>query len=127
MTVTPEARCASRRCCGFPIRRLKAPLPAPPDGPGPGVRRPPAKADIFARDQALALAKSEAVASLRRARRNPRLFLSELAAAARDRPVVLSYAAVGDDFTCAASRSEKGRRWISSAGSRGASAGSPSS
>ncbi len=72
---------------------LRAPLPAPPEGTRgrlAGVPRP--QADAFARDQALVLAKSEAIAAWRRARRNPRLFLSELAAVVRDRPVVLGYA-----------------------------------
>lgn len=72
---------------------LRAPLPAPPDGTRArltGVPRP--QADAYVRDQALALAKSETIASWRRARRNPRLFLSELAAVVRDRPVVLNYA-----------------------------------
>ena len=40
-------------------------------------------------------AKSEALASLRRSRRNPRLFLSELAAVARERPVVCTEAEPG--------------------------------
>jgi hypothetical protein len=55
-------------------------------------------ADQFLRDQALALAKSDAVSSLRRTRRNPRLFLAELAAIVRDRPVVLKEATLGDEF-----------------------------
>jgi hypothetical protein len=59
---------------------------------------PKVQAEAYARDMALALAKSETVAALRRSRRNPRLFLSELAAIVRDRPVVLTQASVGDDF-----------------------------
>ena len=55
--------------------------------------------DAFLRDKSVAFAKSEAVAARRRARRNPRLFLSELAAAARERPVVLAYASLGEEFT----------------------------
>jgi hypothetical protein len=54
------------------------------------VPRP--QADAYVRDQALALAKSAAIAAWRRARRNPRLFLSELGAVTRERPVVLSFA-----------------------------------
>jgi hypothetical protein len=84
----------------LPYRPAKAPLPPPPDGTRsrlPGV--PKAQADAFVRDQALALAKSEWVAQLRRNRRNPRLFLSEISAIARDRPVTLSFASFGDDFT----------------------------
>jgi hypothetical protein len=83
----------------LPYRPLKAPLPPPPDGLRSrlnGVPRP--AADAFLRDQALALAKSETVAALRRARRNPRLFLSEVAVVVRDRPVVLTHAALGDEF-----------------------------
>ena len=82
----------------LPFRPLKAPLPTPPEiryRPS-GVPRPAVEA--FYRDQALALAKSEAVAQLRRARRNPRLFLSELAAIARERPVVLGFASVAEEF-----------------------------
>lgn len=84
----------------LPFRPLRAPLPAPPDGTRarvPGV--PKAQADAFVRDQALALAKAEQVAQLRRVRRNPRLFLAEIAAITRDRPVVLSYASWSDTFT----------------------------
>jgi hypothetical protein len=61
------------------------------------VARP--TADAFLRDQALALAKTEAIATLRRARRNPRLFLAELAAVVRDRPVVLREAILAGDFS----------------------------
>ena len=84
----------------LPFRPPSAPLPAPPDGTRarvPGV--PKAQADAFVRDQALALAKAEQVAQLRRVRRNPRLFLAEIAAITRDRPVVLSYASWSDTFT----------------------------
>ena len=83
----------------FPYRPARTPLPAPPEGLRTRlseVTRP--VADQFLRDQALALSKSDAVASLRRTRRNPRLFLSELAAIVRDRPVVLKDAIVGDEF-----------------------------
>lgn len=77
----------------LPHRPQRAPLPAPPDGARAhlaGAPRP--QADAFLRDQALAVAKSETIAAWRRARRNPRLFLSELGAVVRDRPVVLSHA-----------------------------------
>jgi hypothetical protein len=83
-----------------PFRPLRAPLPPPPEGPRAhlgGVPRPAAEA--YLRDQAMALAKAETIAQIRRARRNPRLFLSETAAVVRDRPVVLNYASVADDFT----------------------------
>jgi hypothetical protein len=82
-----------------PFRPLRAPLPAPPDTPRgrpTGVAKP--IVETYYRDQALALAKAETIAALRRSRRNPRLFLSELAAITRDRPVVLSYASAGEDF-----------------------------
>lgn len=83
----------------FPYRPLRAPLPQPPDGTrarATGLPRP--QADAFVADQALALAKSEAIAALRRARRNPRVFLSELSAIVRDRPVILTSATLGDEF-----------------------------
>jgi hypothetical protein len=83
----------------FPYRPARAPLPAPPEGLRTRlseVTRP--VADQFLRDQALALSKSDAVSSLRRTRRNPRLFLAELAAIVRDRPVVLREATLGDEF-----------------------------
>ena len=83
----------------FPYRPARTPLPPPPEGLRTRlseVTRP--VADQFLRDQSLALSKSEAVASLRRTRRNPRLFLSELAAIVRDRPVVLKDAILGDEF-----------------------------
>src|SRR5207237_9799967 len=60
------------------------------------VARPVAYA--YRRDQALCLAKADAIAALRRSRRNPRLFLAELAAVVRDRPVVLKEAALGEEF-----------------------------
>jgi hypothetical protein len=54
--------------------------------------------DAFLRDQSLAFAKSDAIAARRRARRNPRLFLSEIAAVARERPVAVGYASLGEEF-----------------------------
>jgi hypothetical protein len=84
----------------IPFRPATAPLPTPPEGFRPRdatVPRP--LADAFARDQMLAVSKSEAIASLRRSRRNPRLFLSEIAAAVRDRPVILSHASLGEEFS----------------------------
>ena len=83
-----------------PFRPLRAPLPQPPEGTrarATGMPRP--QADAFVADQALALAKSETIAALRRARRNPRVFLSELSAVVRDRPVLLTSAALGDEFS----------------------------
>lgn len=83
----------------FPYRPLKATLPAVPDG----VREklggvPKAVADAHLRDQALAVAKTEAIVAWRRTRRNPRGFLCELGAIVRDRPVILTQATLGDDF-----------------------------
>jgi len=82
----------------LPFRPAKAPLPAPPEvrTRPTGVPRP--ALDAYYRDQALARAKADMVVQLRRARRNPRLFLSELAAITRDRPVVLNFASLGEEF-----------------------------
>ena len=54
--------------------------------------------EAFLKDQSLAVAKSEAIAELRRTKRNPRLFLSELAGVVRDRPVIFTRASLGDEF-----------------------------
>jgi hypothetical protein len=100
LTATPEDVVRMQAVVRIPYRPTRAPLPPPPEGLRgrlAGVPRP--TADAFLRDQALALAKSETIAAARRQRRNPRLFLSELAAIARDRPVVLTYASLGEDFT----------------------------
>jgi hypothetical protein len=99
LTATPEDVIRLTAVVRLPYRPLRAPLPAPPEssrGRPTGVARPLLEA--YYRDQALALSKSEAIAGLRRTRRNPRVFLSELSAIPRDRPVVLSYASLGDDF-----------------------------
>jgi hypothetical protein len=83
----------------FPYRPVRTPLPAPPEGLRTrlsDVSRPVAEA--YLRDQALALAKADIAARLRRSRRNPRLFLAELASIVRDRPVVLKEAVAGDEF-----------------------------
>jgi hypothetical protein len=100
LTATPEHVVKLQAVVRAPFRPVKAPLPPPPDGTRarvPGV--PKAQADAFVRDQALALAKADGIAQLRRARRNPRLFLSEVAAVTRDRPVVLTHAAWSEDFS----------------------------
>jgi hypothetical protein len=84
----------------FPFWPPSAPLPPPPEtgrDRSRGVPRP--TLEMFRRDQALALAKTQAIASWRRARRNPRLFLAELAAIVQDRPVVLGYASLDETFT----------------------------
>jgi len=74
-------------------------LPAPPESRRrlSGVPRPTLEA--YYRDQALALAKSQAIESWRRARRNPSLFLSELSAIVHERPVMLGYASLEESFT----------------------------
>src|SRR5215468_10162389 len=99
LTATPEDVIRLTAVVRLPYRPLRAPLPAPPESPRgrpTGVAKP--ILDAYYRDQSMALAKSEAIAALRRTRRNPRVFLAELAAIPRDRPVVLSYASLGDDF-----------------------------
>ncbi|MBN2371552.1 MAG: type 4a pilus biogenesis protein PilO [Vicinamibacteria bacterium] len=83
----------------LPFRVEKAPLPPPPDGWRNTLRGVPRTvADAFLRNQALAVSKSEAIVMWRRSRRNPRLFLSELAAAVRDRPIIIRFATLNDDF-----------------------------
>jgi hypothetical protein len=81
----------------FPYRPPRAPLPPPPQGVrAPAVARP--QAEAFLRDESLALAKSEAIAGLRRTRRNPRLFLAELVAISRERPMTVTQASLGEEF-----------------------------
>lgn len=83
----------------LPFRPASAPLPPPPDGSRQRVEGAArAIADAFLRDQALAVAKSQGIVDWRRARRNPRAFLAELAAAVRDRPVVLRQATLGNEL-----------------------------
>jgi hypothetical protein len=82
-----------------PFRPTGAPLPTPPEGfrpRDPTIPRP--QADGYARDQMLSVAKSEAIAALRRSRRNPRLFLSEIAAVVREWPAILSHASLAEEF-----------------------------
>lgn len=82
----------------IPFHPRGTPLPAPPEGTGAALKGVPASlAEAFLRDEALALLKSDSIARLRRARRNPRLFLAETAAIVRDRPVLLSYASLGEE------------------------------
>jgi hypothetical protein len=83
-----------------PFRPLRAPLAHVPDGTRARVSGVPrAQADAFIADQALALAKSEAIAGLRRTRRNPRVFLSELGAAVRERPAIVTQAVLAEGFS----------------------------
>jgi hypothetical protein len=74
-------------------------LPAPPEGIADRARGIARNlTDQFVRDHSLLLAKTQAIASLRRTRRSPRLFLSELADAVQDRPVVLTELTWGDEL-----------------------------
>lgn len=100
LTATPGDAVRLTAVIRVPFRPLRAPLPQPPEGTrarASGMPRP--QADAFVADQALALAKSEMIAALRRARRNPRVFLSELSAVVRDRPVLLISAVLGEEFS----------------------------
>ncbi|HEY8233712.1 MAG TPA: type 4a pilus biogenesis protein PilO [Vicinamibacteria bacterium] len=99
LTATGEDQVQLACVLRFPFWPLRAPLPPPPESRArpSGVPRP--AADAFMRDQSLAFAKSDAIAAWRRARRNPRLFLSELSAVVRERPVVVGYAALAEEFT----------------------------
>jgi hypothetical protein len=83
----------------LPYRPARAPLPPPPEGARALAQQTPrTQVEAFLKDQSLAVAKSETIAELRRTRRNPRLFLSELAGVVRDRPVVFTRASLGDEF-----------------------------
>lgn len=100
LTATTEEVLQLQAVLRFPYWPARSALPPPPEQPrGRPAGVPKPTLDAFLRDQALAFAKSDAVAERRRARRSPRLFLSELAAAARERPVVLAYASLGEQFT----------------------------
>jgi hypothetical protein len=99
LSAAPDDSVRLTALLAFPFRPAKAPLTLAPDGARArlaGVPKP--QADTYVRDLAMAVAKSETIAALRRSRRNPRLFLCELAAVVRDRPVVLSYASLEDEF-----------------------------
>ena len=100
LTATSENVIQLAAVLRFPYWPARAPLPPPPEsskGRPAGVPRP--TLDAFLRDQSLAFAKSDAIAARRRAQRSPRLFLSELAAVVRERPVVLGYASLAEEFT----------------------------
>ena len=100
LTATTENVVQMTAVVRFPYWPARSPLPPPPESPRgrpTGVPRP--TLDAFLRDQSLAFAKSDVIAARRRSRRSPRLFLSELAAAARERPVVLGYASLAEEFT----------------------------
>ena len=100
LTATGEDQVQLASALRFPFWPARAPLPPPPEsraGRPTGIPKP--TLETFLRDQSLAYAKSEAIAAWRRARRNPRLFLSELSAVVRERPVVVVFASLGEDFT----------------------------
>lgn len=99
LTATSEDVIRLSAVLRLPYWPRHAPLPPPPESPRlpGGVPRPTLEA--FRHDQALAFAKSDVIAARRRALRTPRLFLSELAAVTRDRPLVLGYASFAGDFT----------------------------
>jgi hypothetical protein len=99
LTATAEDQVQLATSVRFPFWPARAPLPPVPESRArpSGVPRP--AADAFLRDQSLAFAKSDAIAAWRRARRNPRLFLSELSAVVRERPVVLVFASLAEEFT----------------------------
>jgi hypothetical protein len=100
LTAEPEDQVRFAALLRLPYRPTGAPLPAPPEGPRPtGGSR--AEMEAFNRDLALALAKSETIAELRRARRNPRVFFSELSSIVRERPVVFHRASLAEDFSVA--------------------------
>jgi Tfp pilus assembly protein PilO len=81
-----------------PFRSARATATRVPDGVHAQAAAPRAQAEAFVKEHAALAAKSEQIASLRRVRRNPRLFLSELASVVRDRPVVISRATMGDEM-----------------------------
>lgn len=81
-----------------PFRPSRAPAPRVPDGVHAQAVGPRADAEAFVKEQALLAAKAEEIAALRRGRRNPRLFLSELAAVVRERPVVITRATLGEEM-----------------------------
>jgi hypothetical protein len=99
LNATPEDTIRMTAVLRLPFWPTQNRLPAAPEGTAERARGVPrVTADQFTRDQALLLAKSDAIAELRRTRRNPRLFLAELAGAAEDRPVVLTEISWGDEL-----------------------------
>jgi hypothetical protein len=99
LNATPEDTIRMTAVLRLPFWPTQNRLPAAPEGTSErahGVAR--VTAEQFARDQALLLAKTDAITELRRSRRNPRLFLAELATAAEDRPAVLTEISWGDEL-----------------------------
>jgi hypothetical protein len=99
LSATPEDTIRMTASLRLPYWPAGARLPAPPEGTAERAKGMPRNvADTFVRDQAVLLAKTEAIASLRRSRRSPRLFLAELAAIVQDRPVVLTEVSWGNEL-----------------------------
>jgi Pilus assembly protein, PilO len=99
LAATPEDTIRMTAVLRLPFWPTQNRLPAPPEGTAERTHGVPrVTADQFAHDQALLVAKTDALVELRRTRRNPRLFLSELASAAEDRPVVLTEISWGDEL-----------------------------
>jgi hypothetical protein len=99
LAATPEDTIRMTAVLRLPFWPTQNRLPVPPEGTADRTHGVPrVTADQFARDQALLVAKTDALVDLRRTRRNPRLFLSELASAAEDRPVVLTEVSWGDEL-----------------------------
>lgn len=96
---TPEETLRMTAVLRLPYWPTQSRLPAAPEGTQERVRGVPRPlADAFVHDQALLLAKTDALTELRRTRRSPRMFLSELATAVFDRPVVLTELSWGDEL-----------------------------
>jgi hypothetical protein len=99
LSATPEDTIRVTASLRLPYWPAGARLPPPPEGAAERAKGMPRNmADAFVRDQAVLLAKTEAITSLRRSRRSPRLFLAELAAIVQDRPVVLTEISWGNEL-----------------------------
>ncbi|MCU0242762.1 MAG: type 4a pilus biogenesis protein PilO [Vicinamibacteria bacterium] len=99
LTAAPEDMVHLKTNLRFPFRAANTPLPAAPEDIRARVKGIPRQtAQLFERDHALSVAKTETIVMLKRTRRNPRLFLAEMAAIMRDRPVILRQAVLDQDF-----------------------------
>jgi len=99
LSATPEDTIRVTASLRLPYWPTGARLPTPPEGTVDRAKgMPRGMADAFVRDQSVVLAKTEAITSLRRSRRSPRLFLSELAAIVQDRPAVLTELSWGNEL-----------------------------
>src|SRR5688500_669629 len=96
---TPEDTIRLTASLRLPYWTAPSRLPAPPEGTSDRARGVPRNvAEAYVRDQSTLLAKTEALVALRRNRRSPRLFLSELAAVVQDRPAVLTEVSWGNEL-----------------------------